>query len=146
MKKWLFAILLLSVFGFGYWIIKESKPPAPRITVGATNIPTAQGTYCWTGLFNGMCVDMSSPIDIIRHERLQPVVVSPGAELRIGFRREPIKGTLGVRQWMREDEAEDVNLVGNMFKAPETKGIYIYDVYASWEKGDASHVFVIQVK
>ncbi|MBB5325305.1 hypothetical protein HNQ34_002405 [Anoxybacillus tepidamans] len=146
MRKIVWLFLLLIFISFGYWFINESKPPSPRITVEGKNIPTAQGSYCWDGFFNNMCVDMISPPQIVEHEGLAPVVVPPGAQLKIDFQKEPTKGTLGVNKWMSNHDVKNAKLNGNILTVPKEKGIHIYDVHASWDKGDSSYVFVIEVQ
>ncbi len=125
--------------------IINSQPPLPIIKVDGQRVVTGQGSYCWSGLLNVRCVDMISPPDLIEHYGLKPVVVSPGAEVIIDFRRKPKKDTLSARLWFN-DEIIDVNLHGNSFKVPTTEGIYVYDIAARWGKGSSSYAFIIEVK
>ncbi|MED4402244.1 hypothetical protein [Metabacillus fastidiosus] len=159
MKKRSLIVLLLMVTGIGiYSIIAFSnssklsspippgKPPSPVITVGDITVPTEQGTYCWSGFMNAVCVDMISPFEIVANSDLKPVIVSPGAELNIAFKNKPKANTLSATRWINREEVEDANLKGNTLIAPKEKGIYIYDVHARWEKGDSTSAFVIEVQ
>ncbi|MED4402237.1 hypothetical protein ABET41_12530 [Metabacillus fastidiosus] len=159
MKKLLLIILLLMVTGIGvYSIIAFSnssklpspippgKPPSPVITVGDIIIPTEQGTYCWSGFMNAICVDMISPPGIVKNSDLKPVIVSPEAKLNISFKDKPKANTLTVTRWINDEEMVEANLKGNTLIVPKEKGVYIYDVHARWEKGDSTSVFVIEVQ
>ncbi len=116
------------------------------ITVEGKSVPTAQGTYCWEGFLNSKCVDMISPPDIIIHHDMKPVVVSPEAAIKIDFKKEPNKDSVGVNRWVSNSETKAAELKGNTLVAPKEKGVYVYDTFARWEKGDSSAVFVIEVK
>lgn len=150
MTKLIRTALILFVFGliaFGvFGLVNSSKPPSPTITVGETQIPSAQGTYCWSGFINSICEDMISPPGIIAHHDLKPVVVSPEAQLKIDYKNKPKKDTLGANIWLSNEKAEPVKLSGNTLAAPRKKGVYIYDIHAIWEKGDSSHAFIIEVR
>lgn len=150
MRRFLLITLPLIVIGLGVYgiigISNSSKPPSPTITVGDINIPTAQGTYCWSGFMNSKCVDMISPLGIVAHNDLKAVVVSPEAKLNIVFKNKPKKGTLGANIWISDEKTETANLKGNILTVPSEKGVYVYDVHAGWEKGDSSSVFVIEVR
>jgi hypothetical protein len=149
MSKILPILFFVLFVGFGVYFISgliDSKPPEPTITVNGKHVPSAQGTYCWAGFLNGKCVDMISPPDIIAHHDMKPVVVSPEAEIKINFKKEPEKDSIGVNSWKSNSETEAAELKGNILLAPKETGIYVYDVFARWEKGDSSAVFVIEVK
>ncbi|MFF2288714.1 hypothetical protein [Peribacillus butanolivorans] len=149
MRKFLrfFLVLIVLVYGI-YFIIRlfNSEPPSPNITIGDKSVSTAQGSYCWSGLLNAKCVDMISPPMIIKHEGLKPAVVSPEAQLKVEFKNEPKKNTLGANKWISSEETETAKLNDNVLTAPKEKGVYVYDIFARWEKGDSSYVFVIEVQ
>ena len=142
----LFAIFLLVA---GFYIdegLLNNKPPEPTITVEGKKVEVVQGSYCWSGLFNGRCVDKISPPDLVNFHNIQPVVLSPGAKLNIEFKREPKENTLGVNRWLSNAETENIPLKDNVMLAPKEKGVYVHDVYANWEKGSSSYAFVIEVQ
>ena len=105
-----------------------------------------QGSYCWDGLLNSICADTSSPPELVKNQRLKPVVVSPESEIKIEFKIEPNENTLGVNNWISDNEVEEVSLCNNVLIAPKEKGVFVYDVHASWEKGSSSYSFIIEVQ
>ncbi|WP_341321263.1 hypothetical protein NSQ62_16920 [Solibacillus sp. FSL H8-0523] len=146
MKKVLISLLAVVVLVGGIYFVLNLKPPKPVITIENKTVEVAQGSYCWNGLINAQCVDMISPPDMIKHHELKPVVVSPGAELKIKFKRKPLVDTLNASIWFSNDEIENAPLNDNVLVAPKEKGVYIYSVSANWEKGSSGYVFVIEVK
>lgn len=149
MKKFSITLLVLIVLAFGiYFVIGlfNAKPPSPIITVEEKKIEVAQGSYCWDGLYNSICVDTLSPPMLIDHHEIKPVIISPESELKIEFNKEPNKNTLGVNRWLNDNEVKNISLSNNVLIAPKEKGVYVYDVHARWEKGDSSYAFVIEVR
>lgn len=149
MKKFSITLLVLIVLAFGiYFVIGlfNAKPPSPIITVEEKKIEVAQGSYCWDGLYNSICVDTLSPPMLIDHHEIKPVIISPKSELKIEFKKEPNKNTLGVNRWLNDNEVKNISLSNNVLIAPKEKGVYVYDVHARWEKGDSSYAFVIEVR
>lgn len=86
------------------------------------------------------------PPEIIKHHGLKPVVVTAEAKLKVEFKNEPLKNTLSANKWISHNESETVNIDDHVLTAPKEKGIYVYDLCARWEKGDASYAFVIEVE
>ncbi|WP_155594030.1 hypothetical protein [Lysinibacillus cavernae] len=146
MKKVLISLLAVVGLVVGVYFVFNLKPPKPTITIENNTVEVAQGSYCWGGLINGQCIDKISPPDIIKHQHLKPVVVSPRAELKIEFNREPQENTIGAYIWFSNDEMKKVLLNNNIFLVPKEKGVYIYSVSAHWKKGSSSYAFVIEVK
>lgn len=146
MKKILISLLAVVVLVGGIYFVYNLKPPKPIITIENKTVEVAQGPYCWRGPISAQCVDMISPPDIIKHHELKPVVVSPGAELKIKFNRKPQENTLVASLWFSNGETENAPLNDNVLVVPKEKGVYIYSVSARWEKGSSGYVFVIEVK
>lgn len=149
MKKYIVIVLLtIVVAGCWYWFVVQAstKPPVPVITIGQQQLEVARGSYCWSSFLTSECVDTISPPELLEHEGISPTVVSPASEIQITFKREPKKESVGVNVWLDGGDAESVALTNNTFIAPKEKGIYIYDVFARWDKGDASYAFVIEVQ
>lgn len=147
MGKFFRIIIVIVILVIGIYFslsFINSGPPSPKITAGKKDIPIAQGSYCWNSLFNRRCVDMVSPLEIIKHEGLKPVAVSPKTKLKIEFRNEPKKNTLGANIWIK-NKTENVKLNDQILTVPEEKGVYVYDIYAYWKKGSSSYAFVIEV-
>jgi hypothetical protein len=140
-------ILALVVTGFVVFTPFNSEPPTPNVTVGNTEIPTTQGSYCWKGFLSAQCVDMvySSPLDMAKNHK--PTIVSPNKEIKVDFEIEPIAGTLEVEQWSDKDNVENVEMkYNNSIVAPKEKGIYVYHVKANWKQGSGNYTFSIEVK
>ncbi|MEO4052649.1 hypothetical protein [Solibacillus sp. CAU 1738] len=148
MKKFFTSLLAVVVLIVGIYFIDglfNLKPPKPTITIESNKVEVAQGSYCWSGVITAKCVDIIAPPEIIEHQELKPVLVSPEAKIKIEFNREPKE--LGVNKWSSHDEIEDVPLnEDDVFLVPKEKGVYIYSVYGQWKKGSSSYVFVIEVK
>ncbi|MEK4628465.1 hypothetical protein MKZ17_09685 [Solibacillus sp. FSL R7-0682] len=145
MKKVIISLAAVIMLVGGIYYVVTLKPPKPTITIENNTVEVAQGSYCWNGLITSQCVDMISPPDIIKHQEFKPLIVSPGAELKIKFIQKPLENTLGASIWFN-DEVENVPLNYSILLVPEEKGVYIYSVYAQWKKGRSSYVFVIEVK
>lgn len=149
MGKFIISLLVLIGLAFGvYFVIGQlnSKPPTPIITVGEKKVEVVQGSYCWEGLFNNVCADTASPPEMIKHQRLKPTIISPESAIKIEFKTEPNKNSIGVNQWLQNGETENVPLNENIITAPKEEGVYVYDVSARWDKGDSSYAFVIEVR
>lgn len=41
---------------------------------------------------------------------------------------------------------ESVPISDNIVLLPKEKGIYVYNVYARWDKGSSSYAFIIEVR
>lgn len=149
MRKWLIFLLVLTMLGIGiYFAVQQcnAKPPSPTITVGDKEVAVAQGSYCWNGFLNSICADTISPLEMMKHQELKPVVVSPKSQLKIKFKNKPKENTLRVNRWLSNEEIENVPLNDNILTIPKEKGVYIYDISARWEKGDSSYAFAIEVR
>jgi hypothetical protein len=149
MKKVIINLVIFVFLGVGiYFVIGLFKvnPAEPTVTVDEKKLEVARGSYCWDGLFNSICEDTISPSMLIEHYEIKPVIVSPESELKIEFEIEPNTNTLGVNRWFNDNEVEGVPLRNNILIAPREKGVYIYDVHASWKKGSSSYVFLIEVR
>ncbi|MEK5441054.1 hypothetical protein [Fredinandcohnia sp. FSL W7-1320] len=149
MKKSLITLIVLVLLGVGiYFIIGlfNTNPTEPTITVEGKKVEVAQGSYCWDRLLNSVCADTSSPPELIKNQGLKPVAVSPESEIKIEFKKEPNENTLGVSNWISDNEVDEVSLNDNVLIPPKEKGVYVYDVHARLEKGSSSYAFVIEVQ
>jgi hypothetical protein len=145
MRKFLVFLLAVStLIVVGCSKIVEQSPPLPIITAGGEEIEVAQGSYCWSGPNNSSCVDMISPPEIIKHQGIQPVIVSPESEVKIQFHEEPKES--GGSRWLSNENTESVPIRDNVFLLPKEKGVYVYDIFGHWEQGSASYVFVVEVR
>lgn len=146
MKKGVVIILFL-IFLIGiYFINSHSDPPVPNVTTNNKIVPTAPASYCWNGLLRAECVDTISPPEIIKHHDLKPIVVSAEAKIKVEFKTEPLKDTLRASIWIQDKPSESAVINHHFLTAPKEKGVYIFNLFASWGKGDANYVFVIEVQ
>ena len=147
MKKYAIIFFIISGLAFGIYLISgqlSATPPSPIVKADGKKIETARGSYCWETKWNAVCADSVAPPEIIAHDQMLPVAVAPEAKITIAFKDKPTES--GVNVWTTEKDATTVPLINEAFIAPKEQGIYIYDVYAHWEKGSASYAFVIKVK
>ncbi|WP_409304912.1 hypothetical protein [Peribacillus sp. SCS-155] len=149
MKKTILRVGLVGLILFGLYIgegLLQGEPPQPAVKADGKFIRVYLGSYCWNSMLNGRCVDTIGPVGIIQHHQAKPMSISPGTTITLEYGKKPNKGSVGANRWSPDNESETVSLKGNSFTAPNEKGTYVYDVSASWEKGSASHVFVVKVK
>lgn len=141
-----FPIILLIAFAFFGKTFVSGEPPLPSITVDGKPITVFQGSYCWRGFLGGKCVDMASPPEIIKFHRVVPEKISPESILSINFKNEPLSDSVRANLWISDEQTEELSINDNQLIAPKEKGVYVYDIYARWDKGDASFVFCIEVE
>lgn len=141
-----FLLILLIALVFLSKGLFSSEPPLPSITVDGKSIAVFHGSYCWRGLLGGECTDMISPPEIIKHHGIAPGKISPEAILTIDFKNKPHSDSVGANLWISDELPEEININNNILIAPKEKGVYVYDVYARWNKGSASFVFSIEVE
>ncbi|WP_409303918.1 hypothetical protein [Peribacillus sp. SCS-155] len=158
MKKFTWFILLAAVLIAVYMGVmrvqshipspeaKIGNPPSPTVKADGKDVKTYLGSHCWSSLGAARCVDSIGPAGLIEHRGAKPVPVEPGSAVTVEYGKKPHKGSMGVNLWISEGESKAVRLEENTFLAPEEAGTYVYDVFAHWDKGDASHAFVIEVK
>lgn len=73
MKKTTLIVLVILIVGVYYAVgLFSVKPPTPIITVDGQKVETVQGSYCWEGLFRGVCADMISPPELVEFQELNP--------------------------------------------------------------------------
>lgn len=126
-------------------MLSKSGPPTPKVQADRQTIKVTRGTYCWEGRLKTTCEDTALPPDIVKSQQMQPKRVAPNADIGIKFSRKPNADTLGVNIWSGE-QAENVPLTNNHFRAPRRPGVYVYNIFARWDEGDASYTFTIEVK
>ncbi|PLT33256.1 hypothetical protein [Bacillus sp. V5-8f] len=149
MKKTAWPIGLVGLILLGMYIgagMLQTQPPQPTVRADGKTVRAYLGSYCWNSMFNGRCVDTIGPVGIIEHHHANPLAISPGSTITVKYRKKPTKDSVGANLWNQNNERKAVILKRHSFTAPKEKGTYVYDVFASWEKGSASHVFVITVK
>lgn len=150
MKEIFIIPVLLIVIAVGgnniIELFNSPKLPSPIIKVGNINIPTGQASYCLNEFTNLQCEDIFFPPDIIKHDHLKTVVVSPEAKLNIAFTEKPKKDSLNANIWFSDSNIRNGNLKGNTLIVPKEQGVYIYNVHAEWEKRSSNYVFAIEIQ
>lgn len=146
LKKMILAVLVIISIIISMNILLNNKPPKPTVTIGNSVLKVAAASYCWQGMVSNECVDTISPSELIKNQKIQPTTVSSGAVLNIKYKKKPEKDSIYVSLWKNNQQNKSVHLVKNEFSVPKEKGIYIYFISASWEKGSAAHVFTLEVK
>lgn len=124
----------------------SSHPLTPIVSVNKMNIPVTEGTYCWSGLLSGSCVDkaFASPWEM-GHEQ-EPAEVSPKQYMTLFFDKKPQKGSLSVFQYTGDKESTPVHVRDGIITLPSKKGTYVYSISAHWEQGDGHYTVIIKVK
>jgi hypothetical protein len=120
-------------------------PPSPSVIMEDMDVPTIQGSYCWSGFINSKCVDMIAPPELLASKELKPIQVPPQSSIKIQFKKQPKPGSLGANLWT-QGTPKTVKVKGNEFTAPKEPGVYVYDIFAAWENGSSSYAFTIEVK
>ncbi|MCY1691354.1 hypothetical protein OVA29_12195 [Exiguobacterium sp. SL14] len=121
------------------------EPYDPDVEVNGKQVPTVQGSYCWSSLFSAQCADMIYVDALHMTEKSKPVIVSPNDKIHLSFDRKP--DTLQVVRWDSKTKSEQVSLTNDVFTAPSAQGTYTYEIIARWnERGDGLSAFLILVQ
>ncbi|MFJ7408118.1 MULTISPECIES: hypothetical protein [unclassified Lysinibacillus] len=123
----------------------NSGPAKPIVSAEGKKITLVQGSYCWNKIVGYECVDKISPPELLENKKITPISVPPNSQIKIHFKKPPID-EIEVEKWMNNSESPLVKVEGDVFSAPQEKGIYIYSVSSRWDKGSSSFVFSIRVK
>ncbi|KGR77471.1 hypothetical protein [Ureibacillus sinduriensis] len=125
-------------------------PPTVHFKVADTTYSTEQGSYCWRDGNSAECLSLSSPAEIVEYK--EPIEVSANKSITLLPERQPAQQTLNMTN-TEDNISEEIEInKDNRFKTPKTKGVYVIEYYAVWEKddkgtsGDSSYVFKIEVK
>ena len=126
---------------------KQSIPPNVTVEVegkaGRENVPVVPGSSCWRQRDGQTsCDDTFGPFELIKNQT--PVVTPPESRVIIIFERTPL--TMSASKWINGRPVKQEITKDNTFVLPPDKGVYIYDVFATWKEGDASYAFVIEVR
>lgn len=123
----------------------RDEPPDPRVEVQGKSIPTVQGTFCWSGMFSGQCVDKIYVDGLHMTEKSKPVTVMPNEKIKISF--DPKPDTIKILQFNNKKTSDPVTLKNNQLVTPKETGTYIYELQARWsENGDGQFAFLIKIE
>ncbi|AFS70342.1 hypothetical protein [Exiguobacterium antarcticum] len=121
----------------------RDEPPDPRVEIQGKSVPTVQGTFCWSGMFSGQCVDKIYVDGLHMTEKSKPVTVMPNEKIQNSFDPEP--DTIKILRFNKET-GKPVTLKNNQLVTPKKAGTYAYELQARWsENGDGQFAFLIKV-
>ncbi|WP_294746710.1 hypothetical protein [uncultured Exiguobacterium sp.] len=145
LKFILIGSLIVLITFFIYFEPFRAEPYDPNVEIDGKQVPTVQGSYCWSSLFSGRCVDMIYVNALHMTEKSNSVIVSPNEKIHLSFEREP--DTLKIVRWDTKTKSEKVSFKNEYFKAPTDQGTYTYEINARWnENGSGVSAFLIQVE
>lgn len=153
----LYVILLIVVFGTGYYVgsrsenlkpiskenarkaiqtlwVKSAEPPLPKVVIEGTEIPLRRSGYSWCNRGNCATTDAAPP----KLEDMAPVAVTGGADIQTM----PPEGANGFTIHNRTDSDNDG------YTVPTEAGSYLYEIYCKWplDQGHASFYFAVTVQ
>lgn len=85
--------------------------------------------------------DAASPPQLA--EEVVAIQASPNAVIELEIERDP---EISVYHWSENRREEKIELTDHQFQVPVSGGRYIYEVLATWEGGEVSYTFVIEVE
>ncbi len=124
-----------------------AAPPELTATVEGQRIPVVLGSHCWpkdpaqAPPAANACVEKANAPDLMAKQA--PTIVQPNAEVELSFEDRPRQ--LAVAQWVRGKPTWLPPLNANRVVVPPTPGAYLYELHGTWEQGDASYIFAVQV-
>lgn len=124
-----------------------SEPPDAIVKIKDKNLEVSKGTYQWEtkGFFSTQAViaDAAAPFQIAAGMKPEPV--KPGEVAKIEF-SDKSKPNVQIFLWESEMRGKELPLNKNQLTLPTEKGIYTFEVSASWTNGDCSYTFVVEIK
>ncbi|WP_411551839.1 hypothetical protein [Paenibacillus lautus] len=157
MRPVLYIVLLIMVFGTGYYIgsrsenvmpiskenarkavqtlwVKATEPPLPKVSIDGTEIKLQRGGYSWCNGDNCATTDAARP----RLEDMTPVAVQGGTDIQ----SKPPEGIQG----FTIHNLTDPDIDG--YTVPTEPGSYLYDIHCTWplDQGEASFYFAVTVE
>ncbi|WP_141130752.1 hypothetical protein [Virgibacillus dokdonensis] len=99
------------------------------------------GDYVSKGEPEIQSVDTPSVLEL--SEEFETLTVNKNSSIEIIVKENP---SLTVFQWNEDEQTKEVALKDNKLNVPQKEGIYIYEVKAKWENGEASFIFDVEVK
>lgn len=152
----LYVILLIVVFGTGYYVgsrsenlkpiskenarkaiqtlwVKSAEPPLPKVVIEGREIPLLRSGYSWCNRDNCVTTDAAPP----KLENMAPVAVTGGTDIQTT----PPEGIHG----FTIQNLTDPDIDG--YTVPTEPGSYLYEIHCTWplEQGRASFYFAVTV-
>ncbi len=138
------AVLLILVVCIIVFEPFRGTPPNPEVEANGKDVPTVQGSYCWSSLFRSQCGDKiyRNGLDMAKEQK--PVNVSAGAPVRVELSGD-LK-SVKLIQWDDQKQESPVTLNNDQFNAPTEPGIYTYELNSRWKQGDGQFGFSLKVQ
>lgn len=154
MKGFIMYVAAILIVITGMIVLFEVMKPQPAtqkaqvrempkmfITVDEEKYTAAKGPYCWSSGNQTECTDSSgNPFDYKRNS--PPIQITTDSSIEISFSKEPNH----VSTLMLDRNHKETSLKGLSFPPPTEKGVYGYSVYATWNEGDITFMFLIDVQ
>lgn len=121
----------------------QPNPPVLSVKADGKALKTYQGSYCWEMMGRGECADSGGPDMVIGDD--QPKTAQAGSKAVLSYWGDPDAlsiyrdGTVETMELELKDGKAAVTL-------PEEPGVYVYYVNGSWEQGNASSFFQIEIE
>lgn len=119
----------------------EQVPTSGEIIVHSDKYEMIPGDYVSKGEPEIQSVDTPSVLEF--SEEFETLTVNKNSNIEIIIKENP---SLTVFQWNEDEQTKEVALKDNKLNVPQKEGIYIYEVKAKWENGEASFIFDVEVK
>lgn len=126
---------------------EEAFPPTMKgtVMVDEQEYEMKAGGYRWerqVGINTEVVrTDAASPNQIA--ESYEPIRAQQNESILIEVEDDP---QIAVYLWDEDGITEEVKQKDNQIVAPSDSGRYIYEVLATWPKGEVSYTFVVEVK
>ncbi|MGM0838235.1 MAG: hypothetical protein ACQEV7_19010 [Bacillota bacterium] len=124
------------------------KPPEIQLVLTDDALLYSEpGSYDWTerngDIEESVTVEADTPKII--GARMDAVYLEPEEKVAIKFDSDFVP-ELQVFVHLEDRNTEEVALEGNTIILPSEKGRYIYEVHGEWPEGNASYIFVVEIK
>lgn len=121
------------------------KPPTLKVHSNEKTLEAIRGTYSWTtqnadGTGTTTHVDCAGPNDMVKGSI--PFVLPSSSTLLLTFENPPSQVLVYI---CSSDGNKKVEVNGGRFKVPAIKGLYVYEVVATWQQGTCSYAFLVNV-
>ena len=125
---------------------EELFPPEKKasIIIDKEAFPMEKGGYQWERK-KGLQVEVVTTDHASINQMAEQIVPIPVQVKEIISIELEDKPTYELYLWNETEREQEVSVESDQFTAPEEKGIYIYEVFATWKNGEQSFAFVVEV-
>ncbi|WBW96566.1 hypothetical protein [Oceanirhabdus sp. W0125-5] len=156
MKKLFTMILFLSILIVGCNqknqresdnVTSSTNPPKLTVTVDNKSITGVLGTYSWTvdngdGTETSIQSDSEAPPELAKDQK-EPLNIKPSSSIILNFKNEPKEYI--VTLW-KDNIKNKQEVIDGEIIAPEEKGSFVYEVFATWKEGTAYYAFSVNIE